>query len=224
MDFDKIKEKAEEVFDIAAGPTTDIVSSMVLDGVIGSVAPGVVSAVLAYKQKRQERNYEQFMLLIKERCNELELKLQNLEEKSRKKFTSDYFGMISDYVLDEVQEEKIKYIVNGFINLASIENAKEDFVLHYYDILNELRVVDIAILKAYYDPDGSILKVMEQFDFDSDQVDQVRNKLVRLDLFYFISGSPIYDDFQLIKRGTMHQYGVNKLGAKFLEFFTQKYI
>ena len=100
-----IKEKAKEIFDIAAEPTVDIVSSKFLEGVVGSVVPGAVSAVLAYKQKRQERNYEKFMEITNERCQELEDKLEKLSEVSRRKFITEYFGIVSDYVLDEKQEE-----------------------------------------------------------------------------------------------------------------------
>lgn len=41
-----------DIFEEGAEPCVDIVSSMVLEGVAGSVVPGVTSAMFAYKQKR----------------------------------------------------------------------------------------------------------------------------------------------------------------------------
>ena len=222
MDFDNIKKKAEEVFDIAAEPTVDIVSSMVFEGVIGSIAPGVVSAVLAYKQKRQERNYEKFLILLKERCSELEARLEKLEEESRKTFTSDYFGIISDYVLDEVQEEKIDYIVNGFVNLALIQSAKEDFVLSYYDTLRELRMVDIAILRTYKYAEDSA-RIRKSYGIDLNQHRLIEQKLVRLGLLDFKSGAPIESMLGIIKERTVDQYWLNEYGNEFLKFFIEKY-
>lgn len=219
-----IKEKAKEIFDIAAEPTVDIVSSMFLEGVVGSVVPGAVSAVLAYKQKRQERNYEKFMEITNERCQELEDKLEKLSEASRRKFITEYFGIVSDYVLDEKQEEKIKYIVNGFINLASIENSKEDFVLTYYDALKELRMVDIAVLRTYKDIDLQLNDVMRDFDLDEDQLTAVKNKLVRQNLLYYVDGSAIMDGTMLIKKRTHSRYGLSGYGDAFLKFFTTRYI
>lgn len=45
MDF---KKKVEDIFEIAAQPTVDIVSSMFLEGLAGTVAPGVTSVMLPY--------------------------------------------------------------------------------------------------------------------------------------------------------------------------------
>lgn len=60
-----------------------------------------------------------------------------------------YFGLTLDYVMETKQEEKIKYIVNGFINLTTLENLQEDIILIYYDILDELNILDIRVLKTY---------------------------------------------------------------------------
>lgn len=180
--------------------------------------------MLAYKQKRQERNYEKFIEITNERCQELEDKLEKLSEASRSKFITEYFGIVSDYVLDEKQEEKIKYIVNGFINLASIENSKEDFVLTYYDTLKELRMVDIAVLRTYKDIDLQLNDVMRDFDLDEDQLTAVKNKLVRQNLLYYVDGSAIMDGTMLIKKRTHSRYGLSGYGDAFLKFFTTRYI
>lgn len=109
--------------------------------------------------------------------------MHKLDAQGIQEFRGKYFGIIVDYVIDEVQEEKIKYIVNGFINLASIENPNEDFVLFYYDTLRELRIVDIAILKLYYGiSQRHFTDLLEEFKIEYEQYDSIREKLVRLGL------------------------------------------
>ncbi|MFE0507966.1 hypothetical protein ACWF7H_28975 [Peribacillus butanolivorans] len=51
--------------------------------------------------------------------------------------------------LDEPQKEKIEFFINGFINIAQCETINEDFVLIFYDLLRELRLVDLTVLKLY---------------------------------------------------------------------------
>lgn len=179
-----IRKKVEDIFDIAAQPTVDIVSSIFLEGLAGSIVPGMTSAMLAYKQKRSERMLEKFMIETKKRIDELEEKLIQLEADQYKEFAGKYFGIITDYVIDEVQEEKIKYIVNGFVNLASMQNIKEDFVLYYYDTLKNLRLVDIAVLKLYYSPipQQTYKDLIKEFELDYDQYDAIREKLFRMGL------------------------------------------
>lgn len=56
-----IKKRVEDIFDITAQPAVSIVSSMFIEGIAGSMVPGVTSAMIACKQKRAERRLEQFM-------------------------------------------------------------------------------------------------------------------------------------------------------------------
>lgn len=183
-----IKKKVEDIFDIAAQPTVDIVSSIFLEGVVGSVLPGVTGAMLAYKQKRSEKMLEKFMIETQKRHEEFENKLLNASEDKVKEISGKYFGIVADYVIDEVQEEKIQYLVNGFINLASTEEINEDFVLTYYDTLKTLRMVDIGVLKLYYeiylgDDQKSYIDVLNEFKIDCEQYNAIRDKLERLGLF-----------------------------------------
>lgn len=183
-----LKEKAKDLFDATKEPAAEIACSLFLDGIVGTVAPGVVSSMLAYKQKRQERMFEEFMLQIKNRILVLEERLTKLEPDEFIKFKEYYFGIISDYALDEVQEEKIQYIANGFINIAGMKNPSEDFILTYYDTLKELRMVDIGVLKFYYernavDRERTYIDILNEFQIDYDQYKAVRERLLRLGLF-----------------------------------------
>lgn len=247
MDFEKIKKSAIDIFEVVAEPTVDVVSSMFIEGIAGTFVPGVASAVLGYKQKRQERMLEKFMEETKTRQEELEKKIIQMSEEKMKEFTSKYFGIVTDYVLDEVQEEKIKYIVNGFINLASIEDIKEDFVFSYYDMLIDLRVVDLGVLKLYHNYsqgnlEGDFRTVLEEFNLDYDQYKSIQNKLLRMGLL--ISNNETYErDNQLkiqkyleqlekgkkVKLGNLKSISSNDsfklspFGRQFMNFFVEKY-
>lgn len=144
-----LKENIEDLFASASQNMIHKACELILDGTLGTVLPGVMNTVLAYKQKRAERMYLLFMQELKNRIDELEKNLENISNKSYMEMKEKYFGIISDYVLEEIQEEKIKYLANGFINMSKIKELNENFVLLYYDTLQQLRIIDIAVLKNH---------------------------------------------------------------------------
>lgn len=60
-----IEEKAKDLFAATVEQAPDVISGIVLEGVVGTVVPGVSGAMLAYRQKRQERIYGAFLEKIK---------------------------------------------------------------------------------------------------------------------------------------------------------------
>lgn len=183
-----IKEKALDLFDSTREPAAEIACSLLLEGVVGTVVPGVMSSMLAYKQKRQERMFEAFMLELKEKINILEERLIELEPEKLLEIKERYFGMISDYALDEVQEAKIQYIANGFVNIVAMPDINEDFVLMYYDTLKQLRMQDIVVLKFYYEnrtlnSERTYIDVLDELNIDYSQYEAIREHLFRLGLF-----------------------------------------
>jgi len=244
MNIDKIKERINEIFDISAEPAVDIISSMFIEGAIGSIVPGVTSVMLAYKQKRQEKMFVKFMEEMQTRQDEFEDKVLRLDEESAKKIRTDFFGIVSDVVLDEVQEEKIKYIVNGFINLASIPNAKEDFVLIYYDTLNSLRVVDLGLLIIYNDPITNMKegfqKAIDKIGVKNDQVEMINRKLLSLGLLASSTEDDVLTIYKHLKDPEDRRHlasnpfddissrardmpQLTKFGRDFMEFFVDNY-
>ena len=85
----------------------------------------------------------------------------SLEDKSetQQHKINTLFTYVLDYVIDEKQELKIDIMVNGFINISHHEDISEDFVLTYYDVLRDLRLIDISVLRFY-----SKLKIMIKKD------------------------------------------------------------
>lgn len=245
------KKKVEDTFDIVAEPATNIVSSMFLEGLVGSVVPGVTSAMLAYKQKRSERMIEEFMIETQKRQEEFEEKLLNADESRVKEITGKYFGITLDYVSNTKQEEKVEYLVNGFINLASVEFLQEDVILIYYDLLEELNLLDIRVLRLFaYQVDDSYSKIIDDAGIDYDQYHLIINKLVRLGLLQsraqanyddmFINVMNIAVHLEKLQKGeesklkfkkpiglstsasSISSKRVTPLGRKLIEFFLEK--
>jgi hypothetical protein len=242
-----LRKKVEDVFEVTAEPAVDVVSSMFLDGIAGSIVPGVASAMLAYKQKRSERMIESFMLETKKRQDEFEKKLLDLDETTVAEITSKYFGLIMDYVIDNRQEEKIEYIVNGFINLTTMEKLQEDVVIIFYDLLSELNMLDLRVLKLYdyFTRCETFADILESAKITYDQYNLIRNKLERLGL---IEGAaePKYDEMfenvrnmgeyltalekgkkaklKFKKPGVINPASkkLTKLGREFLSFFSKE--
>lgn len=98
-------------------------------GAVGLISPRIGGVMVAYQQRRWERNWERYISLIVEHQDELNERLNRLEEVQREDVKKIYFPLISDYVGNEKQYEKIEFIVNGFINLASGINMQEDTTL-----------------------------------------------------------------------------------------------
>jgi len=242
------KKKVEETFDIVAEPATDIVSSMFLEGLIGTVVPGATSAMLSYKQKRSEHMIERFMIQTQKRLNEFEENLKNLDPSIIEEIKTKYFGITLDYVSNTKQEEKIEYLVNGFINIANMDILQEDIILIFYDTLSELNLLDLRILKMYGNitGDDNYYKIVDETGIDNSQYTLIVNKLERLGLIQSRAQSQ-YDEIFMnvvnigeylceLEKGRKAKLKYKKpfgasfstskqitnLGRRFLEFFTEK--
>lgn len=198
-------EKIKDLLDAAKGTVgeilvedavpalaTEVIKGTALEaatGIVGAVSPRIGGIMIAYKQKRWESNWEKYIAEIVRRQEEINERLKNIEKENIDKFKKDIFPIVSDYVLDEKQEEKIKYIVNGFVNLASGKNLQDDVVIMYYDTLEQINLLDIRVLKCYVqnrligDSAGeTLIDIMEKCDIDTGQMNLIREKLVRLGL------------------------------------------
>lgn len=109
---------------------------------VSSLVPGLSGAYAGYKRAIFERNISRLAEELKNQFSNLQHHLEAKDEEQKGKI-DELFSYIMDYVVDEKQEEKIKYMVNGFVNITMHETVTDDFVLTYYDVLRELRMVDI---------------------------------------------------------------------------------
>lgn len=243
-----IKQEAKDIVKAARDVGAEQFGEIILQSIIGTAAPGVMSTILAYQQKRQERMYKLFLDKLTVRMETIEQRLQQLSAHSLLNFKEKYFGMISDYALQEVQEGKITYIANGLTNLAGVEDPQEDMVLSYYDTLLELRLLDIAVLKNYYAftqrCGKPYIEMLAVWGIDEAQYFAVRSKLERAGLLVSErreSEQNLYANVELLqkyvealeKKGKMqpnpnfkrvnnrNNYKISRYGKSFMEFFYQ---
>lgn len=244
-----IEEKAKDLFAATVEQVPDVVSSIVLEGVVGTVVPGVSGAMLAYRQKRQERIYTAFLEEIKSKMVLMEERLNRLSADALIDFKDKYFGMVSDYVLEEVQERKVKYLANGLVNLSGMEQVNEDFVLTYYDTLRDLRIRDILVLNRYRDlalpirVEESYPDFLYRLNIDEGQYGAILEKLERIglletkraqkedDLYSNLMAMQEYLEKQskgkstslkkLKKLDRRDAYRISRYGREFIQFFEE---
>lgn len=228
-------------------PTTlDTVSSVFVEGIAGTIIPGVGNLMIAYKQRQQEKRFE---LAIKE--------LQDRQDKTDKildKYNEDMVPQIRkmiemyfDYCIQNNQEQKIELLANGYVNSIKIENPQEDVLLGFYDTILQINMLDIRVLKLYYDSiisdkKDSFIKIMQDYDIDYSQCNMIKEKLVRfglleskndikqdenidsiIDYIQAVSKNKESDAKRALRKmkkvSRQDSYTITKYGRDFLQFF-----
>lgn len=178
-----MKNKITNITEVFGEPTIEVVSELFLEGTAGALIPGLTSVLGNIRTKRLERNLMLFIKNLQSDIESLNLKYIEISEKSKEKFKEDFSEMIIDYIADERDEEKIKYITNGIKNLLD-DNKNFDNTSLYFDTLRNLRSIDILILKKYdyRDQDyffSNIHEIIEPLNIDFDEFKFIREKLLR---------------------------------------------
>ena len=86
----------------------------------------------------------------------------------QKQYQGIYVEMLLDNVIDERQEEKVKWNVNRFINMMTDE-TNENIMQLFFDTLTELTVLDVDTLRLYSinsDIDWHTIEQKYGIDFD----------------------------------------------------------
>ena len=174
--------------DIVKESITSIVGGVLID-TASSLIPGISGAVSGYKRVRFERNITNFTEELHSKIEDIRVNLETKTDEQKNKI-DQLFNYVMDYVIDEQQEEKIEYIVNGFVNITEHEQVSDDFILTYYDVLKELRMIDISVLRLMYTSryvyDQEIREtyqdIMERHGVSYEQYESVRRNLLRIGL------------------------------------------
>lgn len=194
--------------DIAKESITSVIGDLLVD-TASSFLPGISGAVQGYKRARFERNITAF---AEELYSNIDKLRENLETKNveQKKKIDQLYNFVMDYVMDEQQEEKIQYMVNGFVKITNHEKVSDDFILTYYDVLKELRMVDISVLRLMYnsryvfdeDSNETFQDVMERHGISYEQYNSVRVNLQRIGLLTTKADLNITDDLEEIVKNS----------------------
>lgn len=256
---DLISATKGEMGEIVAENVTPILIESMFEGTVCEMAGGVLSAisprvggiVVAYQRKRWERNWEKYIKTIFEKQELLNQRLDVLEQDQLEYFTKNLFPLVSDYVQNERQQEKIELIVNGLIHLAEGINVQEDVAALYYDILEQLNFLDIRILRLYFpqlprENEENSVTIMREYSIDYSQMRLICEKLDRMGLLQsknelkFIENMSNIQEYietktsskgknkaKLKEMQTIYQsdmYTITSFGVKFLKFFSELYI
>ncbi len=239
----ELREKLADFVSAATGPTLEIVSETLLDGTVGAVVPGVGNAILSYKQNRMERRIESTLQALINRQEEFNAILSTMQEQFHlQNVKGKYFEMLMDYAIDEPQEEKIDYLVNGYINIARIPSIREDVARNYYDTLSQMNLLDLRVFKIYMpNNNDDAYSIMKDYDIDSYEYDMIREKLARLGLTYSINDVKrdenmdaivkYLDDINKGKRTKLRvksisrgkSYRLSSFGNRFIKFIESEY-
>ena len=160
-------------------------TALIASSVLGAVCPRINNIRLSYKQNRLERNVAQMLQMLAARDQSFNDRITALESSIEgRRFIAQSGELMLDGIVDEVEEEKVKYNVNGFLNLIQADNPNMDMALMFFKTLYELNDLDIRILTSY-----DVLSILhehpaaeegEQLDYQ--QLRYVKEKLVRLGL------------------------------------------
>lgn len=192
--------------EVLKGSFTSMIGEIAVD-TASSLVPGLSGAVTGYKRIRFEQNIKKFAEELNERVQEISIHFEEKTEEQKKKI-DQLFQFVLDYVIDEPQEEKIKYMVNGFLSLTKHEKISDDFVLTYYDVLKELRIVDISVLRLMYQSryifqdslNETFQTVMERHGISYEQYQSVRRNLLRIGLLTTKTDLSLLDDLKEIQK------------------------
>ncbi|MGQ0438547.1 hypothetical protein ACT4UT_12065, partial [Bacillus sp. B-TM1] len=109
----KIKQIREEK-DIFLEKGVEVGSAIIFDGIAGQVIPGIVGLRMDYKQKQMEKRLNIGMGLLIERLDQVEEGMRKLNHTEYCFVEESVFPLVFENIINESEEEKIKYIINGF--------------------------------------------------------------------------------------------------------------
>ena len=197
---------SDTLADIAKESLTSLLGEILVD-TASSLIPGVSGAVQGYKRARFEKNITTFTGELHSKIEVIRVNLESKTDEQKEKI-DQLFNYVMDYVIDEQQEEKIQYMVNGFVNITEHDHVTEDFILTYYDVLRELRMVDISVLRLMsttrftnnQETRITFQDVMTTHGISYEQYEAVRRNLLRIGLLTTKTDLNITDDLKEISK------------------------
>lgn len=177
---DILPEVAKQISEMAVSEAT----ASIICEIIGAVFPRINHIRLGWKQNRLERNLKKAIEELQKNDLLIAVQMENLIECNQDQmFRTQYCEMMLDAIYDEIQESKVRYGINGYINLMCVENPNEDMALMFFKTLTELSDLDIRVLKIFsYEYEDNYYTMMQEVDISDMQYRFVKEKLERFGL------------------------------------------
>lgn len=168
---------------------------LAFDGLVGTVAGGVVSIKNTLKQNQQNAKFEVAICTIEERLDKQNIQIQDvmtyltMEE------------MLLDRIEHEVEVAKIKLFANQFVTGLMQGEINVEEYLAYHDVLEDLRLAEIRLLKnVFIEGNHAVKNADEGFGVvieESDNIGyhyRIRNKLMMLGIIRETTVSAAVDE------------------------------
>ncbi|MGR9632822.1 hypothetical protein ACU82A_00785 [Bacillus cereus] len=133
MKFDVV-ESVKNLLGVKEGSNVELVFDN-----IGSVAPYISGAITSHRINRLKKRLEDHQ----ERIIAIEDKIQRLDKTFNEFLKEKAFPIILEDIMNDAQDEKVNFLLNGFENIIDQEIKDENRIIAYCDVLRELRVDDI---------------------------------------------------------------------------------
>lgn len=160
-----------------------------------NMIPGIGGAISEYRTNRKINNIEKMVEIIDENNTTLKEKFER-QTQENKEILDSIFEMVISKIENTSQEEKIRYILNGYTEFLDLSNPSFDVAYLYFDTLDKLTLLDIDVLKlSYYANHYPMLDsveyngptyyedVLSKYDINQSQYESIRENLLRLGLF-----------------------------------------
>ncbi|SJZ38171.1 hypothetical protein [Garciella nitratireducens] len=182
------KEMAKtQAKDVITDSSLELAATAGID-MAGSMIPGVGNAISSYRLQKRINNLSVVLAELEKRMKEIKSNFENQTEENKNTLDA-ILEMVIEKAANTNQNEKIKYMIHGFTTLTAIQNVSYDVTYLYYDILDRMTILDIAVLKLSYsswNPIDSDRKtftdIMSEFGIDYEQYNSIRNNLERMGL------------------------------------------
>ncbi|PER84359.1 hypothetical protein [Bacillus cereus] len=136
MKFDVV-ESVKNLLGVEEGSNVELVFDN-----IGSVAPYISGAITSHRINRLKKRLEDHQ----ERLMIIESKLQRKDAAFNEFLKQKAFPIILEDIMNDIQDEKVEFLFNGFENIIEKEFRDEDRLIAYYDVFRELRLDEIKRL------------------------------------------------------------------------------
>lgn len=136
-----------------------------------------------------------------------------------------YFAIpvVFENIQNEIQYDKITFIVNGLKTIISDKITDDDLILSYYDILNKLRMIDIRILINLYKESKKMVRgyMVDRSDTTISEYDAVEIYIAKkLEGMYLVNIQKTINELQGISsKITPDRINISVLGTRLIEFF-----
>lgn len=178
-----------------------------------NMIPGIGGAISEYRTSKKIKNIEKMVTILNKNTDTLKEKFER-QTIENKEVLDSIFEMVVGKIENISQEEKIKYMLDGYSEFLDLENPSFDVAYLYFDTLDKLTLLDIDVLKLSYHANYYLMidniegyggptsydEVLTKYDIDYYQYEAIRENLLRLGLFENEYDNKIEKDYKNVEQ------------------------